>query len=155
MLFFGSHCERLCMMQFSLISLIPGLIRHLQDCADPKFNSYEESLVMPTSLRTSERASRKEIMLSQVNSCWQFRSACVYGTAVTDLWEWKLVRSIYPIATAWYARRSWNQILYCWIDQFFAFTAERPIQRYIDQRKFFHVAINLSDDSWDFKFCLL
>ncbi|OCL14171.1 cytoplasm protein [Glonium stellatum] len=57
MLFFGSHCERLCMMQFSLISLIPGLIRHLQDCADPKFNSYEESLVMPTSLRTSERAS--------------------------------------------------------------------------------------------------
>ena len=58
MLFFGSHCERLCMMQFALISLIPGLIRHLQDSADPKFNSYEENLVMPTSLRTSERASR-------------------------------------------------------------------------------------------------
>ncbi|KAF2279169.1 uncharacterized protein EI97DRAFT_166390 [Westerdykella ornata] len=57
MLFFGSHCERLCMMQFALISLIPGLIRHLQDAADPKFNSYEEKLVMPTSLRTSERAS--------------------------------------------------------------------------------------------------
>ncbi|KAJ9636724.1 hypothetical protein H2201_002975 [Coniosporium apollinis] len=57
MLFFGSHCERLCMLQFSLISLIPGLIRNLHDCADPAFNSYEESLVMPTSLRTSERAS--------------------------------------------------------------------------------------------------
>ncbi|KAH7084413.1 LAlv9 family protein [Paraphoma chrysanthemicola] len=56
-LFFGSHCERLCMMQFALISLIPGLIRHLQDSADPKFNSYEENLVMPTSLKTSERAS--------------------------------------------------------------------------------------------------
>ncbi|EON63726.1 hypothetical protein W97_02954 [Coniosporium apollinis CBS 100218] len=57
MLFFGSHCERLCMLQFSLISLIPGLIRNLHDCADPVLNSYEESLVMPTSLRTSERAS--------------------------------------------------------------------------------------------------
>ncbi|KAE9973683.1 hypothetical protein BLS_003471 [Venturia inaequalis] len=57
MLFFGSHCERLCMMQFSLISLIPGLIRNLQDCADPALNNYEENLVMPTSLKTSERAS--------------------------------------------------------------------------------------------------
>ncbi|KAH7128725.1 LAlv9 family protein [Dendryphion nanum] len=57
MLFFSSNCERLCMMQFALISLIPGLIRHLQDSADPKFNSYEETLVMPTSLRTSERSS--------------------------------------------------------------------------------------------------
>jgi len=56
-LFFGSHCERLCMMQFALISLIPGLIRHLQDAADPKFNSCEEKLIRPTSLRTSERAS--------------------------------------------------------------------------------------------------
>jgi len=45
------------MMQFALISLIPGLIRHLQDSADPKFNSFEEKLVMPTSLKTSERSS--------------------------------------------------------------------------------------------------
>jgi hypothetical protein len=59
MLFFGSHCERLCMMQFSLISLIPNLIRHLQDCADPAFNSYEEDYVRPTSLRTSDRTSCK------------------------------------------------------------------------------------------------
>lgn len=57
MLFFGSSSERLCMMQFALVSLIPGLIRQLQDSADPKFNSYEENLVMPTSLRTSERSS--------------------------------------------------------------------------------------------------
>ncbi|PSN70617.1 LAlv9 family protein-like protein [Corynespora cassiicola Philippines] len=57
MLFFGSHCERLCMMQFALISLIPGLIRHLQDSADPKFNSAEEKLTVPTSLKTSERQS--------------------------------------------------------------------------------------------------
>ncbi|KAF1949720.1 LAlv9 family protein-like protein [Byssothecium circinans] len=57
MLFFGSHCERLCMMQFAIISLIPGLIRHLKDSADPKFNSCEATIVMPTSLKTSERSS--------------------------------------------------------------------------------------------------
>jgi hypothetical protein len=58
MLFFGSNCERLCMMQFSLISLIPGLIRNLQDCADPQLNMLEGQMVLPTSLKTSERASR-------------------------------------------------------------------------------------------------
>lgn len=57
MLFFGSNCERLCLLQFSLVSLIPGLIRQLHDCADPAFNSYEENLQRPTSLKTSERAS--------------------------------------------------------------------------------------------------
>lgn len=45
------------MIQFALISLIPRLIRNLQDCADPAFNSYEEGYVRPTSLKTSERAS--------------------------------------------------------------------------------------------------
>ncbi|MCJ1483892.1 late secretory pathway protein avl9 [Schaereria dolodes] len=57
MLFFGSRCERLCMMQFSLISLIPGLLRRLEDCADPGMESYGKNLVMPTSLKTSERSS--------------------------------------------------------------------------------------------------
>ena len=57
MLFFGSHCERLCMIQFALVSLIPKLIRNLQDCADPAFNSYAENLVKPTTLRTSDRSS--------------------------------------------------------------------------------------------------
>jgi hypothetical protein len=54
------------MMQFALISLIPGLIRHLQDAADPKFNSCEEELVIPTSLKTSERSS-----------CGSFEPCCV------------------------------------------------------------------------------
>lgn len=44
-------------MQFSLVSLIPGLIRNLQDCAGPELNSYEKSLTMPTSLKTSDRNS--------------------------------------------------------------------------------------------------
>ncbi|KAK3324741.1 transport protein Avl9-domain-containing protein [Cercophora scortea] len=57
MLFFGSRCERLCMMQFSLISLIPGLLRNLQDSAGPELDSYEKKLTKPTSLRTSDRSS--------------------------------------------------------------------------------------------------
>ncbi|CAK7275227.1 hypothetical protein SEPCBS57363_006573 [Sporothrix epigloea] len=57
MLFFGSRCEHLCMMQFSLVSLIPGLLRNLQDCAGPELNSYSENLKKPTTLRTSDRGS--------------------------------------------------------------------------------------------------
>ncbi|KAG4026196.1 hypothetical protein MFRU_043g00030 [Monilinia fructicola] len=62
MLFFGSRCERLCMMQFSLISLIPGLIRNLQDCADPELDDYRKNLVKPTSLKTSDRSSLLDYM---------------------------------------------------------------------------------------------
>ena len=45
------------MMQFGLISLIPGLIRHLEDCADPDLDSYERKMVQPSSLKTSDRNS--------------------------------------------------------------------------------------------------
>lgn len=57
MLFFGAHCERLCMMQFALISLIPGLLRQLQDCADPSFSSNEEKAKPSTGVKTSDRPS--------------------------------------------------------------------------------------------------
>ena len=57
MLFFGSHCERVCQVQFSLLSLIPGLVRSLQDCADPQMDRYAERLRRPDSVRTSDRAS--------------------------------------------------------------------------------------------------
>ncbi|KAL4970230.1 putative Avl9 protein [Aspergillus stella-maris] len=57
MLFFGSRCERLCMIQFSLVSLIPGLTNHLQDCADPSFDTYAQTVEKPTSLKTSDRSS--------------------------------------------------------------------------------------------------
>ncbi|KAJ6109338.1 Late secretory pathway protein AVL9 [Penicillium sp. IBT 16267x] len=57
MLFFGTRCERLCMIQFSLISLIPGLINSLQDCADPAFDNYTQSVEKPASLKTSDRGS--------------------------------------------------------------------------------------------------
>jgi len=45
------------MMQFSLVSLIPGLLRNLQDCAGPDLDGYEKKLSKPTSLRTSDRSS--------------------------------------------------------------------------------------------------
>ncbi|KAJ5771304.1 Late secretory pathway protein AVL9 [Penicillium nucicola] len=57
MLFFGTRCERLCMIQFSLISLIPGLINSLQDCADPSFDTYSQTVEKPSSLKTSDRSS--------------------------------------------------------------------------------------------------
>ncbi|KAH0333882.1 hypothetical protein KCU81_g9667, partial [Aureobasidium melanogenum] len=57
MLFFGSNCEKMCLVQFSLISLIPTLMRHLRDCADPRMDYYATHVEKPTSLRTSERAS--------------------------------------------------------------------------------------------------
>ncbi|KAI1007461.1 Late secretory pathway protein [Podosphaera aphanis] len=57
MLFFSSKCEKLCMMQFSLISLIPGLIRNLQDCAGPELDTYIKHIIKPTSLKSSDRSS--------------------------------------------------------------------------------------------------
>lgn len=45
------------MIQFSLISLIPGLINSLQDCADPTFDNYAQTVEKPTSLKTSDRSS--------------------------------------------------------------------------------------------------
>lgn len=62
MLFFGSRCDKLCMVQFALISLIPGLIRNLQDCADPELNAYEEQLAPSTSLQSSNRSSLLQFM---------------------------------------------------------------------------------------------
>lgn len=50
------------MVQFALISLIPGLIRNLQDCADPELNSYEEKLAPSTSLQSSNRSSLLQFM---------------------------------------------------------------------------------------------
>ena len=45
------------MVQFALVSLIPSLLKRLEDAADPEFDSYERTLVMPTSLKTSDRNS--------------------------------------------------------------------------------------------------
>lgn len=47
------------MTQFSLLSLVPGLLRNLEDCSDPDLNSYESKLRKPTSVKTSDRQSRE------------------------------------------------------------------------------------------------
>ncbi|KAF3937358.1 hypothetical protein ABW19_dt0204497 [Dactylella cylindrospora] len=63
MLFFSSKsCEKLCMTQFSLVSLIPGLLEKLQDASDPELNTYEENLKVSTDLRTSNRKSLLKYM---------------------------------------------------------------------------------------------
>ncbi|PHH49880.1 Late secretory pathway protein AVL9 [Ceratocystis fimbriata CBS 114723] len=62
MLFFGTRCDRLCMVQFCLISLIPRLIRSMQDCADPDLNAYEKTLAKSVSFRSSDRASTLAFM---------------------------------------------------------------------------------------------
>ncbi|KAA8915999.1 hypothetical protein TRICI_001814 [Trichomonascus ciferrii] len=56
-LFFASNTELLCASQFSLVSLIPNLISHLEDCGSPLLSKYETTLKKPTSLRTSDRNS--------------------------------------------------------------------------------------------------
>lgn len=57
MLFFGSHCEQVCQVQFSLLSLIPGLVRNLQDCAAPHLDQYARNARPQDSVKTSDRAS--------------------------------------------------------------------------------------------------
>jgi Transport protein Avl9 len=45
------------MIQFALVSLIPGLITALNDCADPELDSYATRATKPTSLKSSDRQS--------------------------------------------------------------------------------------------------
>lgn len=72
------------MMQFSLISLIPGLIRRLEDCADPEMDSYERNMTTPTSLKTSERSSCMNPRMFFLHSLI-LNSACVHGTTAANL----------------------------------------------------------------------
>jgi hypothetical protein len=57
MLFFGSHCEKVCQVQFSLLSLIPCLVRNLQDCAAPHLDRYGRTVRAQDSVKTSDRTS--------------------------------------------------------------------------------------------------
>jgi Transport protein Avl9 len=57
MLFFGTKCERLCLLQYALLSLMPGLLSHLEDCAHPSLSiqpppKTEEHLPPRTNSRT-------------------------------------------------------------------------------------------------------
>lgn len=84
MLFFGSQCEKMCLLQFSLISLIPGLLRNLQDCSDPALDFFEGSIVPPTSLRTSDRNSRKHLTLIKIILVLTLNSVVIHGITATN-----------------------------------------------------------------------
>lgn len=56
-MFFGHPVERLCTYQYSLASLIPGLLLTLEDCGSPPLAQRAPTLSRPTSLRTSDRRS--------------------------------------------------------------------------------------------------
>ncbi|KAJ3988067.1 transport protein Avl9-domain-containing protein [Lentinula detonsa] len=56
-MFYGHPVERLCTYQYSLISLLPGLLQTLDDCGSPPLASRAPTLSRPTSLRTSDRKS--------------------------------------------------------------------------------------------------
>ncbi|KAK8853450.1 hypothetical protein IAR55_004157 [Kwoniella newhampshirensis] len=53
---FGYPVEKLCTYQYSLVSLIPGLLMSLRDCGSPDLDR-RAARIRPTSLRTSDRSS--------------------------------------------------------------------------------------------------
>ncbi|OXB36127.1 cytoplasmic protein [Cryptococcus neoformans] len=58
---FGYPVEKLCTYQYSLVSLIPGLLLNLRDSGSPQLEQ-KRSKVRPTSLRTSDRTSLLRFM---------------------------------------------------------------------------------------------
>jgi Transport protein Avl9 len=74
------------MMQFALISLIPGLISSLQDCADPALDQYSQAVSKATSLKTSERTSCTSSVLPSYIRL-MLGSARLHGASFTNLWK--------------------------------------------------------------------
>ncbi|KAJ7160086.1 transport protein Avl9-domain-containing protein [Mycena filopes] len=56
-MFYGHPVERMCTYQYSLVSLLPGLLQTLDDCGSPPLAARAPTLTRPTSLRTSDRKS--------------------------------------------------------------------------------------------------
>ncbi|KAJ7256815.1 transport protein Avl9-domain-containing protein [Mycena haematopus] len=56
-MFYGHPVERLCTYQYSLVSLLPGLLQTLEDCGSPPLAARAPTLSRPTSLKTSDRKS--------------------------------------------------------------------------------------------------
>lgn len=61
-LFYGADTDLLCTFQFALISLIPNLLKHLDDCGSPLLSNYETNLVKPTYMQSSNRESMLKFM---------------------------------------------------------------------------------------------
>ncbi|PSR70819.1 hypothetical protein PHLCEN_2v13260 [Hermanssonia centrifuga] len=56
-MFFGHPVEKLCTYQYSLVTLVPGLLQNLDDCGSPPLCSRAQGLSKPTELRTSDSKS--------------------------------------------------------------------------------------------------
>ncbi|GBE83012.1 predicted protein [Sparassis crispa] len=56
-MFFGHPVEKLCTHQYSLVTLVPGLLQNLVDCGSPPLATRAQTLSRPTSLRTSDPKS--------------------------------------------------------------------------------------------------
>ncbi|PPR06316.1 hypothetical protein CVT24_001028 [Panaeolus cyanescens] len=61
-MFYGYPVEKLCTYQYSLVSLLPGLLQTLDDCGSPPLASRAPTLSKPTSLRTSDHKSMMAFM---------------------------------------------------------------------------------------------
>ncbi|KAG5518377.1 hypothetical protein PMAC_003174 [Pneumocystis sp. 'macacae'] len=56
-LFYGTRSETLCIIQYSFLSLIPGLLENLQDASDPLLNTIEHQLKKPASISLNNHKS--------------------------------------------------------------------------------------------------
>lgn len=56
-IFYSKNTEVLCASQFSLVSLVPALMDHLEDCCSPLLHNFESHVKKPLSLRSSDRKS--------------------------------------------------------------------------------------------------
>ncbi|KAI5481515.1 late secretory pathway protein AVL9 family protein [Pseudohyphozyma bogoriensis] len=58
-MFYAAHTpvEQLCTFQYSLVALVPALLMHLEDAATPSLNARVNTIVQPSSLRTSDKQS--------------------------------------------------------------------------------------------------
>jgi|SRR5579859_3336960 len=75
-LFYGSKTELLCTMQYSLLSLFPLLLSHLQDSGSPRLSNLPDTVKRATSLKTSDRMS----LLSYMGMPLQiFAQGCFFG----------------------------------------------------------------------------
>ncbi|KIP02780.1 hypothetical protein PHLGIDRAFT_111646 [Phlebiopsis gigantea 11061_1 CR5-6] len=56
-MFYGHPVEKLCTYQYSLVTLVPGLLHNLDDCGSPPVANRANTLSRPTELRTSDPKS--------------------------------------------------------------------------------------------------
>lgn len=61
-MFYGHPVEKLCTYQYSLVTLVPGLLQNLDDCGSPPLAYRAQTLTRPNSLRTSDRKSMMAYM---------------------------------------------------------------------------------------------